>query len=217
MELNTSLAWFIALVMSVAALGLVELGISNRRRAALIARGATSVREPQFRSMVALHSAILLACIIEAWLRARSPALVVSIAMLAALVFANLLRLWVIASLGEHWNVQIMASLPLGVVTRGPFRWIRHPTWLISIASSWQTRWWSTQAYRRARDDRRHRVRRRRCGILARDFDRARGPVGGDLRTASFSTRKDLCQGALSCWRRRAAADGLLRVYRRSV
>jgi methyltransferase len=49
--------------------------------------------------------------------------------MLAVLLCANLLRFWVITSLGQHWNVQIMASLPLGVVTRGPFQWIRHPNY----------------------------------------------------------------------------------------
>lgn len=130
MELNVSLAWFIALVMSVGTLRLIELSVSRRRRAALIARGATVVPEPHFRSMVALHAAILLACPIEAWLRARPPALIVSIAMLAVLLCANLLRFWVIASLGEHWNAQIMASLPLGVITRGPFRWIRHPNYV---------------------------------------------------------------------------------------
>ena len=30
----------------------------------------------------------------------------------------------------EHWNVQILASMELGVVTGGPFRWVRHPNYV---------------------------------------------------------------------------------------
>jgi methyltransferase len=35
----------------------------------------------------------------------------------------------VIRTLGDHWNVQVMNSLDLGVVTGGPFRVVRHPNY----------------------------------------------------------------------------------------
>jgi methyltransferase len=35
----------------------------------------------------------------------------------------------VIRTLGEHWNVQVMDSTRLGVVTSGPFRFVRHPNY----------------------------------------------------------------------------------------
>jgi methyltransferase len=31
--------------------------------------------------------------------------------------------------MGKHWNVQIMNSMSLGVVTDGPFRFVRHPNY----------------------------------------------------------------------------------------
>ena len=31
--------------------------------------------------------------------------------------------------MGQHWNVQIMNSTGLGVVTSGPFRFVRHPNY----------------------------------------------------------------------------------------
>jgi methyltransferase len=34
------------------------------------------------------------------------------------------------ATLGDNWNVHVMNSAPLGVVTTGPYRWIRHPNYL---------------------------------------------------------------------------------------
>jgi len=46
-------------------------------------------------------------------------------------VLANLLRWWVIATLGTQWNVRVMGSSPTaGVVTRGPFRYVRHPNYV---------------------------------------------------------------------------------------
>ena len=42
---------------------------------------------------------------------------------------ANALRWWVIRTLGAHWNVQVMDSARLGVVTTGPYRWVRHPNY----------------------------------------------------------------------------------------
>jgi methyltransferase len=31
--------------------------------------------------------------------------------------------------MGKHWNVQVMNSMDLGVVTGGPFRFVRHPNY----------------------------------------------------------------------------------------
>ena len=50
--------------------------------------------------------------------------------MMVLFVLANLLRWWVIVTMAEHWNVQVMQSLSLGVVTHGPFQYIRHPNYV---------------------------------------------------------------------------------------
>ena len=130
MDLSTPTLFFGALVLAVAALRVFELNLSRKRTAALIDVGALKVPEPHFRSMVALHSGILIGCLIEAWLRARPPGAALTLSMLALVLAANALRLWVIATLGRHWNVRIIASLPLGVISQGPFRFIRHPNYL---------------------------------------------------------------------------------------
>ena len=33
-------------------------------------------------------------------------------------------------TLGIHWNTEVVNSAPLGVVSNGPFRWIRHPNYV---------------------------------------------------------------------------------------
>ena len=40
------------------------------------------------------------------------------------------LRWWVIATLGPHWNVRVVRSMDLGVVTSGPYRFVRHPNYV---------------------------------------------------------------------------------------
>lgn len=39
------------------------------------------------------------------------------------------MRLWVVRSLGTLWSVQVMDSTRIGVVTTGPFRFVRHPNY----------------------------------------------------------------------------------------
>ena len=52
----------------------------------------------------------------------------------ALFTFANILRWWVIRTLAGHWNVEVMASTRVGVVTSGPYRWVRHPNYVAVVA-----------------------------------------------------------------------------------
>lgn len=48
----------------------------------------------------------------------------------ALFVAAQGLRYWTLRSLGRAWNARAVVDPVLGVVTRGPYRWIRHPNYL---------------------------------------------------------------------------------------
>jgi methyltransferase len=130
MELSRSLLLFFALCLAVGSARLIELRVSRRRQRRLQAQGVARVREPHFPVMVALHTSVLVAAALEAWLLQRPAIPAVTVVAVLVLVAANALRLWVIATLGPHWNVQIMDSSSLGVVTSGPFRYIRHPNYV---------------------------------------------------------------------------------------
>jgi methyltransferase len=127
MELSV-LAYLILLAI-VALLRLYELRISKRHQQDMIARGASKVDEPRFRWMVVLHTGVLIGAAAEVVFLKRP-----FIPLLAAVCFplflaANAVRWWVIRTLGEHWNVQVMNSTGLGVITSGPFRYVRHPNY----------------------------------------------------------------------------------------
>jgi methyltransferase len=128
MSLGTAL--YVALLAAVGAGRLVEMRLSRRNQRALRARGVALADEPGFRWMVALHTGVLASAAIEVVALHRPFIPAVGVPALALVAAANLLRWWVIATLGAHWNVRVMGSTALGVVTGGPFRWIRHPNYV---------------------------------------------------------------------------------------
>jgi methyltransferase len=130
MDLSWTLPAFSGLVLAVGVGRVIELRISQRRRAGMRARGAAPVAERHFAAMVVLHTAILAGALVEAWMTRRPVVPWLAGAALALVAGATLLRWWVIATLGPHWNVRIMASTSLGVVTSGPYRFVRHPNYL---------------------------------------------------------------------------------------
>jgi len=109
---------------------LAELRISGRHQRQLASRGVARVPEPRFRWMVLLHGGVLFGAALEVWLLKRPFIRALAIPMGLIWLLANGLRWWVIRTMAEHWNVQVMDSMQLGVVTGGPFRWIRHPNYL---------------------------------------------------------------------------------------
>jgi methyltransferase len=125
---------FLALLVAVGLLRLVELRISKRHQAEMGARGAAKVDEPRFRWMVLLHTAVLLGAALEVVLLKRPFIPWLAAPMFVIFLVANAVRWWVIRTLGEHWNVQVMDSTRLGVVTSGPFRYVRHPNYAAVFA-----------------------------------------------------------------------------------
>jgi methyltransferase len=127
--MDLSVIAFLALLLAVALLRILELRISRRHREEMIARGAAKVDEPRFRWMVLLHTSVLLGAALEVVFLKRPFLPVLAGTMFVIFLAANFVRWWVIRTLGDHWNVQVMDSTSLGVITSGPFRYVRHPNY----------------------------------------------------------------------------------------
>jgi methyltransferase len=132
--MDLSLIAFLLLLATVAALRLLELRISRRHQQHLVARGAAKVDEPRFRWMVLLHTAVLIGAALEVIFLKRPFIPLLAAVMFAVFLAANAVRWWVIRTLGDHWNVQVMDSTRLGVVASGPFRFVRHPNYAAVFA-----------------------------------------------------------------------------------
>ena len=124
---------YLALLALVGLGRLLELRISRRNQQKLEKLGVRKISEPHFRWMVFTHGAVLACAAAEVILLHRPLIPALAITMAALLVFANALRWWVIGTLAGHWNVEVMASSRVGVVTAGPYRWVRHPNYVAVV------------------------------------------------------------------------------------
>ena len=127
--MDVSVYLFLGLLLAVGLLRLVEMHISRQHQKEMATRGAAKVDEPKFRWMVLLHTAVLIGAALEVVFLKRPFLPWLAAPMFAIFLAANALRWWVIRSLGAHWNVQVVDSSRLGVVTSGPFRYVRHPNY----------------------------------------------------------------------------------------
>src|SRR2546426_5536212 len=112
--MDLSVIAFLALLLAVALLRLVELHISRRHQREMVARGAAKVDEPQFRWMVLLHTAVLAGAAFAIgffWGPFFSP---LAAAAVAGFFAANTLPWWGVWTLGGNWEVQVTESCTRG-------------------------------------------------------------------------------------------------------
>lgn len=120
---------YFALLAAVGLLRLIELRISQQNQKRMLAGGAVPVREPQFKLIVAIHTGVLFGAALEVILLKRPFIPWFGAVMFVLFLVSNLIRFWVVRALGTLWSVQVMDSTRLGVVTTGPFRFVRHPNY----------------------------------------------------------------------------------------
>jgi methyltransferase len=114
---------------------LLEVVWSRAHERRNAARGGQLVPEPAFGAMALLHVATLVGAPLEAWLRSSPPPVWVGAPALVTLGGATALRVWALTSLGDAWSVRV-TRFPDGarpVVSRGPYRHVRHPNYLAVI------------------------------------------------------------------------------------
>ena len=122
-----ALAWIFLVLLSER---LFELTLAHRHTRALLARGGREFYPETFPPIVALHSCFLIALALESypWYVPRDA---LTLCTLGLLVLLQGGRYWCIASLGEQWNTRILLVPDAPVQRRGPYRWLRHPNYLI--------------------------------------------------------------------------------------
>jgi methyltransferase len=124
--------WYVLLIVAVGLERLAELVVSKRNLAWSRARGGTEYGAGHYPPMVVLHSALLIACLVEAFYRPFIAPL--AIVMLVIVFAAQALRWWCIHTLGHQWNTRVVVVSGATRVTGGPYRWLRHPNYVAVIA-----------------------------------------------------------------------------------
>jgi methyltransferase len=119
-------AYLVLALVTLQRLGELLLAERNTRR--LLAKGAHEVARGHYPYMVAVHAGWLAAL----WLLGPGPPVhVIPLIVYAAL---QVVRVWVIATLGERWTTRIIVLPGEPLVRHGPYRWLDHPNYLIVIA-----------------------------------------------------------------------------------
>ena len=106
---------------------LVELGLAQWNTVRLRAQGGVEFGAAHYPLMVALHALWLLGLWLFGHDRSVDPF------WLALFIVLQAGRLWVIASLGRRWTTRVLVLPGAAPIARGPYRWLRHPNYLIVI------------------------------------------------------------------------------------
>lgn len=123
------MTWLQIVVGLVALQRLAELAWSRRNERKLRAAGAVEIGHGHYPFFVALHAGWLAAILLLV-----PPETVPDPAMLFTFAILQILRIWIIASLGRFWTTRILTLPGEPLVRRGPYRWIRHPNYVVVVA-----------------------------------------------------------------------------------
>ena len=118
--------WAQAIVLLVAAQRIAELMLARRNTAQLLAEGGIEHGASHYPLFALLHAGWLLALFFAAPAE-RAP--VWTLILVVGLLQAG--RYWVIRTLGRYWTTRIITVPGAPLVTGGPFRWVRHPNYVI--------------------------------------------------------------------------------------
>src|SRR5450830_403068 len=117
-------AWLVAFLV---VQRLAEVAFAQWNTARQRAAGGVEFGAAHYPLMVALHALWLLGL----WLLGRDHP--VDPLWLAVFILLQAGRLWVIASLGRRWTTRVIVLPGVAPVARGPYRWLRHPNYLIVV------------------------------------------------------------------------------------
>ena len=120
--------WPLVILSLVALQRLFELVLARRNTQRLFAKGAFETGRDHYPLIVAFHGLWLLG------LFGLSREAVINWWLIALFVVLQALRLWVLATLGPRWTTRILIVPGEQLVTNGPYRFFRHPNYLVVAA-----------------------------------------------------------------------------------
>jgi methyltransferase len=122
---------FILFVSFIILLRIGELILSRRNEIWLLQQGAVEYGRRHYPYMVTLHTLFIISLVVEySTKQTEAYSLFLIILYLLLLVF----KAWVVTSLGKYWNTKIYHVQGFPLIKKGPYKYIKHPNYLIVIA-----------------------------------------------------------------------------------
>lgn len=126
-----NLFWIIIAILAIQRL--LELLIARRNERIARANGAREYDEKGYKVIVLMHIAFFISLISEYVFFGKSLNRY-WIALLILFLLAQALRYWAISTLGYFWNTKILITPNTSPISRGPYKYVRHPNYLAVIA-----------------------------------------------------------------------------------
>jgi methyltransferase len=111
---------------------IAELILARRNEKILRAKGAVEFDKNGYKVIVAMHVAFFTSLVSEKiFLEKELNRWWIIFGVL--FIGAQVLRYWAIGSLGVYWNTKILVAPNHKLITRGPYKYIRHPNYIAVI------------------------------------------------------------------------------------
>jgi methyltransferase len=120
-----TVGWGTALLTFLTLQRLAELWWAKRNEAALFESGGVEYGHSHLWLIVLFHAAWMAGL----WLLGYDRP--VSLAFLLLFIVLQLVRFWVLVTLGRRWTIRIVAVPGEVLVARGPYRLLRHPNYAV--------------------------------------------------------------------------------------
>lgn len=115
-------------VLLVAVQRLGELVVAQRNTRRLLREGGREIGARHYPLFVLLHGGWLIAMFLL--IPSSAP---LSLPLLVVFVVLQLLRVWMVLTLGRYWTTRIITVPGAPLVRRGPYRFMRHPNYVVVI------------------------------------------------------------------------------------
>ncbi|WP_173108173.1 isoprenylcysteine carboxylmethyltransferase family protein [Bacillus sp. KH172YL63] len=109
---------------------IVEVVIAKSNEKWMIRQGAKEYGQAHYKLMVAIHVAFFISLLIEGGIK-ESGVNSYWPFLLCAFLITQIMRIWVITSLGKYWNTKIIVLPNAESVNKGPYKYLKHPNYLI--------------------------------------------------------------------------------------
>jgi methyltransferase len=117
----------VLLLGAVTAERLAELWLARRNTAALLAKGACEFAPRHYLAIVLLHAFWLASLWLFGWAHSLNSI------WLAIFLALQVLRVWILLTLGRRWTTRIIVLRGAPLVANGPYRFLSHPNYLVVI------------------------------------------------------------------------------------
>ena len=124
------MTFFFILFIFVVAQRLLEVVYARSNEKRMREQGAIEVGADHYKWIVLLHVLFFISLLGEVLYLQTEPAWGWQWFFIIFLI-AQVLRIWSLASLGPFWNTKILVLPGASRVSRGPYRWLSHPNYVV--------------------------------------------------------------------------------------